>query len=144
MRFFPLFSCIFQATCSSRKVWEYLEESKGVAPQRGETPVETRDFDTYPNRVESISDTRQCEPALCLEAVPDRTPPSPRYGRYPPYEYSKNTSGSHGWSLGDRQILPLIHYLLSQGVVDSIFCAFFVLELVVRTGALRWVAGSKK
>ena len=32
-----------------------------------------------------ISDTAQCSPALCLEAIPDRTPPP----WYPPYDYSR-------------------------------------------------------
>ena len=47
--------------------------------------LETRHFDTYPNRFWYVSGTYPCAPALCLEAVPDGYPPP----RYPPYDFSR-------------------------------------------------------
>ena len=38
--------------------------------------VETRHFDTSPHRLGYVSDTYPCAPALCLEAVPEKYPPS--------------------------------------------------------------------
>ena len=56
--------------------------------------AETRLFDTYQNRFGYISDyhTYQCAPALCLEAVPDRTPP-PRHPPYDSYRMAASTCG---------------------------------------------------
>ena len=75
-----------------------------------------RHFDAYPNSLGYISDTYQCAPVLCLEAVPEAYPP-PLSGTPLLFDHSRLKSrgitreklnGTNGAEFGGRFSLILL------------------------------------